>query len=141
MSQPIPPTEGQPGAQPADYSAYASPQRPASTTTPGTDRNPLGVFAAIAGAVGVLLGAFFTLVQAAIAGTGNYAALGAIGALSAVLTVLLGLAALLLGGIALLTRRGSRIFAAVGVALGASILVSGITGLLYPLIVQITGGY
>ena len=139
MSQPVPPAEGQPGAQPVDYTAYASPQRPAAA--PGTDRNPLGLFAAVAGAAGVLLGAFFTLVQAAVAGTGNYAALGVVGGLSTLLTVLLGLAALILGGIALLTRRGSRVFAAVGVALGVSFLISGVVGLLYPLIIQISGGY
>jgi hypothetical protein len=141
MSQPVPPAEGQPGAQPVDYSAYASAHRPARATTPGQDKNPLGLFAAIAGAAGVLLGAFFTLVQAAVAGTGNYSALGAVGGLSTVLTVLLGLAALILGGIALLTRRGSRVFAAVGVALGASFLISGIVGLLYSLILQISSGY
>jgi len=140
MSQPIPPADGQPSTQP-DYSAYSSPQRPSGATTPGRDKNPLGLFSAIAGAAGVLLGAFFTLVQAAVAGTGNYAVLGAIGGLSTVLTVLLGLAALILGGIALLTRRGSRVFAAVGVALGASFLVSGVVSLLYTLILRISSGY
>lgn len=147
MSQPVPPADGQPSARPVDYSAYASPPRSApgtagtAGTAPGADRNPLGLFAAIAGAAGVLIGAFFTLVQAAVAGTGNYAVLGVVGGLATLLTVLLGIAALVLGGIALLTRRGSRVFAAVGIALGASFLINGVVGLLYPLIIQITGGY
>lgn len=102
-----------------------------SSPANGPARNRLGLVALILGAIPSVLGLIFLLAQAAMIAGGDPYAIGTLSGVATVLNGLLGLAALIVGLIAL-TRRGlGKALAAAGTALGAATLVGVLGNLLY----------
>jgi hypothetical protein len=124
------PTGGPGGSQqPGAYGQGAQQQRP------GGARNPLALASVIAGAIPLLLSILFVFVQAAMIASGSSEAYGAVSSVQTVLTGLFGVAALILGLVALSKRTaGSRALAGAGTALGVAAVVGLLTALLYPLV-------
>lgn len=119
------------------YPAYASAPYPPSTEPGVTSRrNTLGLVSVIVGAVPLLLGLispFVTLL--AYHGT-NYDLIGLANAILNGIGFLLGLAALIIGLIAV-TRKGlPKALAGIGIGLGIGATWGGITALLYPVVLQ-----
>ena len=108
---------------------------PASASADGPRANPLGLASLIVGALNPLLGLLSTLVVNLLIVAGNgtqgitFASAG-----FAVLSGLLGLAALVLGIIALLRKNSRKAAAGAGTALGAAGIVGLLGNLLVPLI-------
>ena len=140
---PTPPAGGTP-QQP--HPGYGAPQQPAAfqpgrgDAGPRLAPNPLGFASMVVGAIVPLLGVLFLLIQAAAIRSAEPSALGAISSVGNVLGGLLGVAALVLGLVALTRRGASKTFAAAGVALGASAVVSVIGAFLYGLVITLMYG-
>jgi hypothetical protein len=133
--------------QPTPHSAsaypvptYSSPSYSGESAPTKPRRNPLGVVALIVAAAAVILGFVMNLVQAGIIATGDYTVIGIITAVQTGINGFLGLAAALLGLIALLIKGAGKAFAAAGFAVGCSILVGVIGALLYSVVIQIVAG-
>ncbi|WP_368497421.1 hypothetical protein [Herbiconiux sp. A18JL235] len=119
------------GANPSEQQhAFGAPTS-GSTSANGLARNRLGLVALILGAIPSVLGLIFLLAQAAMIAGGDPYSVGTLSGVAMVLNGLLGLAALIVGLIAL-TRRGlGKALAAAGTALGAATLVGVLGNLLY----------
>lgn len=109
------------------------------TDTPVRARNPLGIIALAAGVVGILFNILFTLVQAVAVSQRAYDLLGAFSIGHSVLAIVLALATIALGIIALVRPDAPRGAAAAGTALGAASLASVLTGFLYTGVIQLAG--
>lgn len=137
---------GYPGQQPNIQQDYPSSQQggyPAATPGPrkrsplfedGGAPNQLGLYAFFAGAAAVVVEFVLRLVQAGFIGTGAYAMLSVIALASTVLSVILGLLAVILGFTALTRAGASKTFAAIGLGIGATMLISAASGILYSLL-------
>ncbi|RFA08627.1 hypothetical protein B7R54_04815 [Subtercola boreus] len=106
---------------------------------PPRARNPLGIVALVVGVVGILFNALFTLVQAVVVGQGMYDLLATFGVAHSVLAIVIALATIALGVVALLRPGAPRGAAGAGTALGAASLVSVLTGFLYSGVIAATG--
>ncbi|BDI22147.1 hypothetical protein [Herbiconiux sp. L3-i23] len=112
----------------ADSPALTSPRK----------KSPLGLVAFIVAVAAVLIGTILSLTQAAVVGSGNYQIIGVFSGLQTLASGVLGFGATVLGVIALLLRGTSKPLAAAATALGASILLGALTGLLYGVVVGIS---
>ncbi|WP_147305296.1 hypothetical protein [Subtercola boreus] len=102
-------------------------------------RNTLGIVALMVGVVGILFNVLFTLVQAVVVGQGMYELLATFGVAHSVLAIVIALATIALGIVALLRPGAPRGAAGAGTALGAASLVSVLTGFLYSGVIAATG--
>ncbi|MFB2583289.1 hypothetical protein ACEXQD_18745 [Herbiconiux sp. P15] len=131
------PGQQQPGQQ-QQYPGYGQqPQKAAST------RNPLAFASLILGVIPTVLGLLFLLVQAALLSSGGSDAYGAISGVQLTLQALLGIAALVLGILALV-RPGSgksKAMAGAGTALGGALLVNVLSSVLYPIVINAFYGF
>jgi len=127
--------QGYPSGQQGGYSASTpAPRKRSRLFDDGGAPNQLGLYAFFAGAAAVVVEFVLRLVQAGFIGTGAYAMLSVIALASTVLSVILGLLAVILG-ITALTRAGaSKTFAAIGLGIGATMLISAVSGILYSLL-------
>ncbi|RFA16148.1 hypothetical protein B7R22_04260 [Subtercola boreus] len=91
------------------------------------------------GVVGILFNVLFTLVQAVVVGQGMYELLATFGVAHSVLAIVIALATIALGIVALLRPGAPRGAAGAGTALGAASLVSVLTGFLYSGVIAATG--
>ncbi len=104
---------------------------PGDSSTNHTARNPLGLVALIVGAIPSVLGLIFLFAQAALIANGDPYSIGTLSAVASVLNGLLGVAALIIGLIALTRRGQGKALAAAGTALGAAAVVGVLGNLLY----------
>ncbi|RFA15403.1 hypothetical protein B7R21_05150 [Subtercola boreus] len=102
-------------------------------------RNTLGIVALVVGVVGILFNVLFTLVQAVVVGQGMYELLATFGVAHSVLAIVIALATIALGIVALLRPGAPRGAAGAGTALGAASLVTVLTGFLYSGVIAATG--
>ncbi|PPF87831.1 hypothetical protein C5B96_03330, partial [Subtercola sp. Z020] len=102
-------------------------------------RNPLGVVALVVGVVGIVFNVLFTLVQAVATGQRMYELLATFALGHAILAIVIALATIALGVIALLRPGAPRGAAGAGTALGAASLVSVLTGFLYTGVISAVG--
>ncbi|TAJ47923.1 MAG: hypothetical protein EPO52_06955 [Herbiconiux sp.] len=100
-------------------------------------RNPLGLASLVVGAIDPLLGLVFLFVQAGALRVMSGDIFGAISTVHTVLSALIGIAAVVLGIVALSRRGTSKTFAAAGIALGAAALVGVLGAVIYPVLVQL----
>jgi hypothetical protein len=91
----------------------------------------------ILGAVPSLLGIIFILVQAAVFTSGDTDVYGAVAGASSLLSGLFGLAAVIVGIVALTRRGASKTLAAAGLALGAAAIVGVLTNALYGAVINL----
>lgn len=126
---------GQQGYEPGQQGGYPS-ATPASRKRSklfddGGAPNQLGLYSFFAGAAVIVVDFVLRLVQAGFIGTGAYAMLGVITLASTVLSFLLGLLAVILGFTALTRQGASKTFAALGLGIGATVLIGAVSGILY----------
>jgi len=127
--------QGYPSGQQDGYAASTSaPRKRSRLFDDGGAPNQLGLYAFFAGAAAVVVEFVLRLVQAGFIGTGAYAMLSVIALASTVLSVILGLLAVILGVTALTRAGASKTFAALGLGIGATVLIGAISGILYSLL-------
>jgi len=141
-----------PGYQPPGQPGYQAPGQPTQPQHPGygpnpsgapapqpgtAARNPLGLASLVVGAIDPLLGLVFLFVQAGALRAMSGDVFGAINTVHTVLSALIGIAAVILGIVALSRRGASKTFAAAGIALGAAALIGVLGALIYPALVQL----
>jgi hypothetical protein len=127
--------QGYPSGQQGGYSASTpGPRKRGKLFDDGGAPNQLGLYAFFAGAAAVVVEFVLRLVQAGFIGTGAYAMLSVIALASTVLSVILGLLAVILGVTALTRAGASKTFAAIGLGIGATVLIGAISGILYSLL-------
>ncbi|WP_445996886.1 hypothetical protein ACUWEX_01550 [Okibacterium fritillariae] len=119
---------GQQGGHP---SATPAPRKRSKLFDDGGAPNQLGLYSFFAGAAVIVVDFVLRLVQAGFIGTGAYAMLGVITLASTVLSFLLGLLAVILGFTALTRQGASKTFAALGLGIGATVLIGAVSGILY----------
>lgn len=119
---------GQQGGYP---SATPAPRKRSKLFDDGGAPNQLGLYSFFAGAAVIVVDFVLRLVQAGFIGTGAYAMLGVITLASTVLSFLLGLLAVILGFTALTRQGASKTFAALGLGIGATVLIGAVSGILY----------
>ncbi|RFA22374.1 hypothetical protein [Subtercola boreus] len=107
----------------------------------GHGRNPLGLIALVVGAVGILFNVLFTLVQAVAVGQGMYDLLSTFAVAHSILAIVIAVATIALGVLALLKKGAPKAAAGAGTALGAASLVSVLTGLLYSGVIAAASGF
>jgi hypothetical protein len=122
---------------PPSYGAPAAQNAPGAPAPGALKRNPLGLASLVTGAVGILGALLFAGLQISLIRTGNMDALGALSTANIVLTALFGIAAVILGVIAVLRRAASKALASAGIALGGALIVSLLNALIY----QVVGGF
>lgn len=115
----------------AAYSAPGAQNAPGTPLSGVLKRNPLGLAALVVGAIGILGSFLYAALQISFIRAGNMDVLGALGTTSTVLTALFGIAAVILGVVALLRRPASKAFASAGLALGGALLVETANALVY----------
>lgn len=124
--------QGYPSGQQGGYSASTpAPRTRSRLFDDGGAPNQLGLYAFFAGAAAVVVEFVLRLVQAGFIGTGAYAMLSVIALASTVLSVILGLLAVILGVTAVTRAGASKTFAALGLGIGATVLIGAISGILY----------
>ncbi|MET0590679.1 MAG: hypothetical protein ABWZ77_05840, partial [Naasia sp.] len=106
-------------------------------TDPEARRNPLGLFALVAGIAVILLDGVLSLGQLGLLGGADPQMIQVYGFVTLVVRGLLGVGVTLLGIVALLVRNTSRTLAAAGTALGAASLFGAVVGALYPVVASI----
>jgi hypothetical protein len=126
---------GQQGYEPGQQGGYPSPtpapRKRSKLFDDGGAPNQLGLYSFFAGAAVIVVDFVLRLVQAGFIGTGAYAMLGVITLASTVLSFLLGLLAVILGFTALTRQGASKTFAALGLGIGATVLIGAVSGILY----------
>lgn len=132
----MPPAYGAQGS-PGTYSDPGVQNASGSTASGALNRNPLGLASLVVGAVGILGSFLFAGLQIALIRSGNTDGLSALSTANVVLTALFGIAALVLGLIALSRRGASKVLAAAGIALAGALIVSLLNSLIY----QLVGGF
>jgi len=127
--------QGYPSGQQGGYAPTTpAPRKRSRLFDDGGAPNQLGLYAFFAGAAAVVVEFVLRLVQAGFIGTGAYAMLSVIALASTVLSVILGLLAVILGVTALTRAGASKTFAAIGLGIGATMLISAVSGILYSLL-------
>ena len=127
--------QGYPSGQQGSYAPTTpAPRKRSRLFDDGGAPNQLGLYAFFAGAAAVVVEFVLRLVQAGFIGTGAYAMLSVIALASTVLSVILGLLAVILGVTALTRAGASKTFAAIGLGIGATMLISAVSGILYSLL-------
>ncbi len=124
--------QGYQSSQQGGYpSATPAPRKRSKLFDDGGAPNQLGLYSFFAGAAVIVVDFVLRLVQAGFIGTGAYAMLGVITLASTVLSFLLGLLAVILGFTALTRQGASKTFAALGLGIGATVLIGAVSGILY----------
>lgn len=119
------------------YTAAAQPGYPPTSSPRAAARNPLGLASLVIGALAPLLGLLFLFIQAGALRAMSGDIFGAVNTVHTVLDALIGLAAVILGLVALSKRGASKTLAAAGIALGAATLVGVLGAIIYPVLVQL----
>lgn len=100
-------------------------------------RNPLGLVSVIVGAVPLLLGLIGPFLPLAIMSAGNYGLYSVVIAVLNGVGLVMGIAALVIGVVAI-TRKGlPKALAGIGVGLGIAAVWGGLTAFLYPLVADL----
>lgn len=119
-----PPYPPQPGYLPSDGAGYPA-------------RNPLGLVSVILGGIPLLFGLLAPLLYLVTARSGDYNLVGVFSGILNGLSVVLGVAALIVGLIALTRKWQPKALAGVGTGLGIAAAWGGITAFAYPLVGQL----
>jgi hypothetical protein len=127
---------------PVDPPSAAYPPNPQYAPTQGQVSKPartgnlLGLVALIVGVVLLMFGFVMMLVQGGLIAAEVYDALGAVSLLNTVVSGLLAAAAIVLGAVGLAQRGRPKALAGIGLGIGAAVLVSVFSGVLYSVIVS-----
>jgi hypothetical protein len=130
---------------PQPHAGYAVPGGyPVATPPPAGSsaaRNALGRISLILGIV--LIGWMFVhmILQAQAISSGDSAAIGITGLITAILNVIVALAAIGFGIAGIAARAGSKVSAGIGTGIGAMALAGAATSLLYPVLIQLFGAF